>query len=872
MSISSSAAVHPQYDFLVEGFVDDIEHYARLAAEYSGGEPIVEIACGIGRISIPLRERGFTVIGLEVNREMIEEARETMAGRGWDIPLIRADYHRLPLRGRFSLVLFPFNSLSLVHDLSDIHACLDQIKALLTPGGRFAFDLFNPRLEMLARNPFDRTVIGRFPSSVSDADVTIRETVDYDRTTQICRSVWYFSYGRKGPEEVIHNVNRMFFPQELRLLMQHHGFVIEKCCGDFRRSPFSGDSFRQVFVCRKDEGAVYEKYQLRRNLVRSAPSSRSKIAIVDFGGQYAHLINSRIRALGVYGEIVDPTAFDPVSDPDLCGVILSGGPHSVAETGHPTIIFDPGSCPLPILGLCYGHQLLAVLSGGTVKRGTTREYGATRIKTVPGAVLFAGLPEEQQVWMSHGDHVADLPEGFRITASSDDLRVAAYESADGRRFGFQFHPEVTPTEFGNRMLERFLERCGAARNWNPGSCRQRLVEEIRVRSGSKDLFLLLSGGVDSLVALALCLEAVGPHRVHSLHVDTGFMRDRESEEIIGFLEKHGFSDITVAQAEGIFLERLGSVVDPEAKRRIIGETFVEVLNDHLGVMKLADDWLLVQGTIYPDTIESGGTKNAEKIKTHHNRVEAIERMIAEGRVLEPLRELYKDEVRQVGLELGLPPELVHRHPFPGPGLAVRILGSETEEAAPGFDVENARLLELIRPFGLEGLILPVRSVGVQGDSRSYLHPAAIWNADGSSDPDWDRLLEATRVIVNTLKSVNRAVFATRPLTNCICLRRQMITKERADRLRHVDAVIRRETADLEAIWQFPVISLPAVNEIGSPVFVLRPITSDNAMTAEAFRMPVDRFQKLLAALRATGEAGEILYDLTAKPPGTIEWE
>ena len=245
----SSKILQPQYDFLAEGFCDDIEHYARVSGRHAGREPIIEIACGTGRISVPLRERGFRVVGLEVTGNMIEEARETMVDRGWDPFLIRAEYHRLPIKGSFPLILFPFNSLSLIHDLEDIHACLDQIRSLLIPGGRFAFDLFNPRLEMLSRNPFDRVTIGRFPSSIPGADVTIRETVDYDRATQICRSVWYFSYGRKGREETIHNVNRMFFPQELRLLMAYHGFAIEQHFGDFRQSEFRGDSFRQVFVC-----------------------------------------------------------------------------------------------------------------------------------------------------------------------------------------------------------------------------------------------------------------------------------------------------------------------------------------------------------------------------------------------------------------------------------------------------------------------------------------------------------------------------------------------------------------------------------------------------------------------------------------------
>ena len=595
------------------------------------------------------------------------------------------------------------------------------------------------------------------------------------------------------------------------------------------------------------------------------------IAVIDFGGQYTHLIANGVRNLGIYCEIYQPDRFDPSRHPDVVGLIFSGGPHSVTEPGHPTVRFDPTTAGLPILGLCYGHQLLAQLFGGRVSAGKTREFGPATIECRPSSRLFQGLPERQRVWMSHGDHVDTLPPGFLVTASSDDLPVAAFESPDGRCFGVQFHPEVTHTTYGTAILERFVSACTDERNWMPADARRTIVERIRLEAGDRRLLLLLSGGVDSLVALALCIEAVGPDRVRSLHIDTGFMRQGESKEIVDHLAGQGFRNIETIDASDLFLGRLADVCDPEQKREIIGRTFVDVMRQKLAEYSAEDDLMFVQGTIYPDRIESGSGKSSAKIKTHHNRVPEIKRMIEQGRILEPIKDLYKNEIRALGRELGLPDFLLQRHPFPGPGLAIRLLASDTATPEPGFDAEQALLSRIAGEYGFEGSILPVRSVGVQGDSRTFLHPAVLWSKDWAF-PGWDTVAECANRIVNALRTVNRVVLSPRKPLRRTRLIKAALTRDRADALRRVDHLATRFVAGMPDVWQMPVVSLPLLDDAGKPIFVIRPVTSENAMTADFFRMSPDHLPALLGEIERLGDTGAVLYDVTPKPPATIEWE
>ncbi|HPR16906.1 MAG TPA: glutamine-hydrolyzing GMP synthase [Candidatus Cloacimonadota bacterium] len=638
-----------------------------------------------------------------------------------------------------------------------------------------------------------------------------------------------------------------------------------------------------------------------------------KIAIIDFGGQYTHLIARRVRNLGIYSEIFQPEDFK-ITD-EMVGIIFSGGPQSVNAEDAYRIDIDIENVKIPILGICYGHQILAAMLGGTIESGENKEYGLTNISCESDAVLFAGLAKEQTVWMSHGDHVSVLPDSCRITAYSDAIKVASYESKDQRFFGVQFHPEVTHTVNGLKMLDRFLAVCTDKRDWKAENFKETLIEQIRQEAKGKKLVLLLSGGVDSLVALELCIQAVGNENVFSIHVDTGFMRKNESQEIMEHFKKLGFKNIRIIDAEELYLRELKGIVEPEAKRLIIGKLFVDIADQELTALQQDEELMLVQGTIYPDTIESGATDKAAKIKTHHNRVDEIQKLIAAGRIIEPIKELYKDEVRKLGEELGLPQKLVQRHPFPGPGLAIRVICSETDKLSDsevnvdalipaishkersreiltplvpldrgrcdkdeistpsvpldrGMETEEIELNEILAEFGLSGKILPIKSVGVQGDFRTYHHPAVVWFKEGIK-PDWEAIKTSASKAINKLQSVNRVVFSLQPAD--LQLHKLFLEKPVMDKLREVDAVLREETDGIPEIWQMPVVALPLFqNE--NQAFVMRPVCSTDAMTASVYEMDFAEFGRLSRLIQRIHGVGILLYDVTTKPPGTIEWE
>jgi len=338
----------------------------------------------------------------------------------------------------------------------------------------------------------------------------------------------------------------------------------------------------------------------------------NKIAIIDFGGQYTHLIARRIRNLGVYSEIFNPEEFEITNE--FVGIIFSGGPQSVNADDAFRINIDIENIRIPILGICYGHQILASMLGGTIESGENKEYGFTTISCENESTLFNKLEEIQTVWMSHGDHVSKLPATCKITASSDSIKIASYESKDHKFFGVQFHPEVTHTANGLKMLDKFISVCTDKRDWNPQNFKDTLIQQIRDEARGRKLVLLLSGGVDSLVALELCIQALGNENVYSIHIDTGFMRQNESSEIMEHFDKLGFKNIKIINAEDLYLKELKGVVEPEAKRLIIGKLFVDIANEEISALGKGEELMLVQGTIYPDTIESGSTDKAAKIK------------------------------------------------------------------------------------------------------------------------------------------------------------------------------------------------------------------------------------------------------------------
>ena len=515
------------------------------------------------------------------------------------------------------------------------------------------------------------------------------------------------------------------------------------------------------------------------------------VLVVDFGAQYAQLIARRIREARIYSEVVPSTmsAKDMLAKNPLA-IVLSGGPSSVYAEGAPQVDVALFEANLPVFGICYGFQAMAATLGGKVAQTGLSEFGATELKTNPGSCLFDGLPEVQNVWMSHGDSVQEAPAGFTVTASSAGAAVAAFEDLSRGLAGVQFHPEVMHSEHGQKVLEHFLYDIAKIEpTWTPASIVDEQVARIKAQIGNSKVICGLSGGVDSAVAAALVHKAVGDN-LTCVFVDHGLLRAGEREQVErDYVAATGIR-LVVVDAADRFLSELADVTDPETKRKIIGRIFIRVFEDaqkqlisEAGQSGATIDFL-VQGTLYPDVVESGGGTGAATIKSHHN-VGGLPDDI-EFQLCEPLRELFKDEVRAVGRELGLPEAMVMRHPFPGPGLGIRIVGA--------------------------------------------------------------------------------------------------VSKERLDILRAADAIVREETtiAGLDSsIWQFPVVLLADVRSVGvqgdgrtygHPI-VLRPVSSEDAMTADWTRLPYDVLAKI--SNRITNEVREVnrvVLDVTSKPPGTIEWE
>jgi GMP synthase (glutamine-hydrolysing) len=538
------------------------------------------------------------------------------------------------------------------------------------------------------------------------------------------------------------------------------------------------------------------------------------------------------------------------------GVIISGGPHSVYDDSSPVIERSLLTAGIPVLGICYGHHLISQLQGGSVVKGDKGEFGLAILDLVENqdSPLLKGVRDHQQIWMSHRDVVTALPAGFRVLATTSTCDTAAIEDRERRLYGVQFHPEVVHSTPGTRVLENFVFGiCGCGKDWNPGQRVALVEEQIRQRVGDRNVFFFVSGGVDSTVAFTLCLRALGPARVRGVYVDTGLMREGETEFVERTFAQLGAGVVDIARCAEEFLQPLELVREPELKRHVIGEQFVRVQERIIESRGLLDGhWILGQGTIYPDTIESGGTSKAATIKTHHNRVPGIQKLMEAGRIVEPLADFYKDEVRAIGRQLNLPAELLNRHPFPGPGLAIRCLCSEIEEPVTRVP---------------EGWLIPVRSVGVQGDSRSYAPVLAI---DSLSQD------EATE-LVNRTAGVNRViarVSVREPMEHQRAFM-SSLTHGRVELLRRADAIVREmchESGFEARVWQFPVILIPVGARESRDSVVLRPIQSVDGMTADSVAMPDDLLRAMSERLMGIPDIAGVYYDLTHKPPGTIEWE
>ena len=595
------------------------------------------------------------------------------------------------------------------------------------------------------------------------------------------------------------------------------------------------------------------------------------IVVLDFGGQYAHLIANRVRRLRVYSEIKPPDV-DAKALEGACGVILSGGPASVYDPDAPAFNAEALRLGLPVLGLCYGHQLLCQQLGGEVAPGATKEFGSAVLTVRSRSGVLEGLAGQETVWMSHGDAVRRLPDGFEVLGSTPDCPTAAAGDPVRRIYGLQFHPEVAHTPSGMRILDNFLTLCGCPRAWTMENYARTAMEEVRAQVGDRNVFLLVSGGVDSAVAFVLLNRALGEDRVLGLHIDNGFMRKRETALVREALLEQGFRNLRVVDASEAFLLDTEGLADPEAKRKAIGATFLRVKDRVLADLRLDPEaYLLGQGTLYPDTIESGGTRHAAVIKTHHNRIDLIEALIAEGKVVEPLAQLYKDEVRELGEALGLPKRLVRRHPFPGPGLAVRALCARGDERFEGLEEAQRQVEEIAARYGLKARILPLRSVGVQGDFRTYAHPAALWGEAG-----WWELERVSTEITNRVRAVNRTVYLIAP-GDLPALRpkRAFLSRPRLDLLREADEVAMTALEAhglMDAVSQMPTVLVPLSSDGQREAVVLRPVCTPDFMTARFAELPRPVVDEIAGRILALGGVDAVLYDVTHKPPGTIEWE
>ena len=500
--------------------------------------------------------------------------------------------------------------------------------------------------------------------------------------------------------------------------------------------------------------------------------AQESIVVLDFGSQYSQLIVRRLREAGVYSELLPfHTSAEQAMALGPRGFVLSGGPASVYEAGAPQLPGWVVEVGVPVLGICYGMQLIAHALGGKVAPSSEREYGPADITVEHGeSPLFAALPESQRVWMSHGDRLTGLPPGFHPIAHTASSPYAAMGDEERHWYGLQFHPEVVHTPHGRELLRNFVYRvCGCTEGWEPWAIVEQAVARIREQVGAGRVICALSGGVDSAVAAALISRAVGD-QLHCIFVDTGLLRRGEAEQVITTFKDNLHIPLTAVNAAEEFLAALEGVADPEAKRKIIGERFIRIFERE--AVTLGNVQFLAQGTLYPDVIESTSADRnvAAKIKTHHNVGGLPERMNL--RLIEPLRYLFKDEVRAVGLELGLPASWVWRHPFPGPGLAVRILGPVTHERAETLRYADAIFQEELHRANLYratqqafAVLLPVQSVGVMGDYRTYADVIALRavTTEDFMTADWARLPDEVLArtanrIVNEVPGVNRVVY------------------------------------------------------------------------------------------------------------------
>ena len=623
---------------------------------------------------------------------------------------------------------------------------------------------------------------------------------------------------------------------------------------------------------------------------------RLKIVVLDFGSQYAHLIAKRFRMMGYYSEIALPSA-GLETFKNAKGIVLSGGPSSIYDKNAPEFNSEILKLDIPILGLCYGHYVLQTGYNGKAQKALVGEFGFATLELNQNVKcpLFEEIASPQQVWMSHQDAVVKPGDGFETVGSTKDCEFAALQNLEKKRFSLQFHCEVKDTPRGNKILENFAKFCGMEKNWDQDTVLNHIIDSIKNQADDKNVLLFLSGGVDSTVAFALLNKALGQKRVLGLHIDNGFMRKNESKKVEEAYKNHGFSNFIVEDASKTFLKAVENLTDPQKKRMAIGENFITVRNEVVAKQKFDENkWLLAQGTLYPDIIESGGTKNSNVIKTHHNRVDGIQKLIEKGLIIEPLKDLYKDEVRAIGKKLGLEDELVMRHPFPGPGLSINVLcsnGTMTDNDKEEFKKAQEEISKVqLGMFcekcseNLEKYILPVKSVGVQGDFRTYRFPSVISFAKTENGfyhlpKKWEKLEAASSQITNSASFINRTIIRLwqNPSVKDEALKLQegYCTKDRLDQTRDADDIVLtalHKSGWYNKIFQHLTINLPYASSKERCSFVLRPLCSEDVMTARFAQLPQNLLMDIVQEISKLPYVDAIFFDLTNKPPATFGWE
>ncbi|EPY37919.1 GMP synthase (glutamine-hydrolysing) [Angomonas deanei] len=635
------------------------------------------------------------------------------------------------------------------------------------------------------------------------------------------------------------------------------------------------------------------------------------VVILDAGSQYGKVIDRKVRELNVETVILPlNTPVDTLKkDPNIKGIIISGSPHSIHDADAPSTdatFFD--TITVPVLGICYGMQLMAGHFGGKVGKGAIREDGQDEITVSTDSPIFSGLSNVETVLLTHGDSVEECGEHLKIIGKSSSNIIAAVQHQSSPFFGVQFHPEVELSVNGKVVLKNFLNLCGCSFSFTMDDREQVAINLIKERtSNGQKVLCLASGGVDSTVCAVLLLKALGPERVVCVHIDHGFMRLGESQQVIDTLTSAGvnvkliravdeFAHATTTMkkkgtTEEMVTEELIKLTDPEQKRNVIGNTFMSVCDRAIADLHLdTDSLLLAQGTLRPDLIESGSTyasKKADAIKTHHNDTAVVRQLRDAGKIIEPLCDYHKDEVRELGRRLGIPAHLVERQPFPGPGLAIRILCSDGTPFVDATFEDNQKSLKSVLAESFfkgeaEGVILPIRSVGVQGDGRTYAYASALSLGRFPTDEEWRELLLVARAIPKNAHSINRVCFmfgekeSTSPSTTETYLTQDIVDKLRlADNC--VNEVLLRHGL-LRVLSQVPVVLLPITfSKEKEYCVVIRTFLTSDFMTGipacpgTPF-LPSSVLEEMVDAVSQLPFVSKVLFDLTAKPPGTTEWE